>query len=81
MFILLSLVIRFVEGGECYGRLEMLHGINIGNRGPYGQACTRDTSDGDIQVVCRQLGCDPVGARRVSPVPYVIDTCTKIILN
>ena len=71
MFIYFSLVIRFVEGGECYGRLEMLHGINIISRGPYGQACTRDTSDADIQVVCRQLGCDPEGAHRVSPDPYV----------
>ena len=49
----------------------MLHGLNIANRGPYGQACTRDTSDADIQVVCRQLGCDPVGALRVDPVQYV----------
>ena len=32
-------------------------------------------------MVCRQLGCDPVGARRVNPVPYVTDTCTKIILK
>ena len=63
--------IRFVDGGECYGRLEMLHGINIASRGPYGQACTRDTSDADIQVVCRQLGCDPEGALRVDPVQYV----------
>ena len=49
----------------------MLHGLNLANRGPYGQACTRDTSDADIQVVCRQLGCDPVGAVRVNPVQYV----------
>ena len=33
----------------------------------FGQACDLDAGANEVQVVCRQLGCVPVGARRVDP--------------
>ena len=62
-------MIRFVEGGQCFGRLELISTINVQSLGPYGQACRRDAvGDTEAMVICRQLNCNPVGARRVDPV-------------
>ena len=41
--------------------------------GNYEQACNRDTSDREVQVICKELGCEPDGARRVLADLYVAD--------
>ena len=57
---------------RCEGLVEILHPFNLQNEGPYGQACrTNATGDAEAMVICRQLNCDPVDARRVDPVQYV----------
>ena len=59
--------IRLVGGGECYGRLE----TRSSSDQPFGQACNRDATAADAEVVCRQLNCETSGASKVDPVQYV----------
>ena len=56
--------VRLVDGlNRCQGRLEIM----LPTSDSFGQACDLDAGATEVQVVCRQLGCDPVGARRVDP--------------
>ena len=48
---------------RCQGRLEVMQPKSDS----FGQACDLDAGASEVQVVCRQLGCDPVGARRADP--------------
>ena len=45
---------------ECEGRLI------IGRGGSFVQGCGAEVDIEDVMVVCRQLGCNPVGAQRVA---------------
>ena len=57
---------------QCQGRLEIL----LETADSFGQACDLDAGQNEAEVVCRQLGCNPVGARRVDPTTYVfINAC------
>ena len=60
--------IRLVDGGSrCQGRLE----LPVSSQPDlYGQACDLNAGGSEAQVVCRQLGCNPNGARRVDPTRY-----------
>ena len=51
----------------CQGRLEIMPSTSIA----FGQACDLDAFDNEAQVICRQLGCQATGARRVDPITYV----------
>ena len=52
---------RLVGGpNSCQGRLEIMN-----PSGRYGQACDLNVNSGTVEVVCKQLGCNPNGARRV----------------
>ena len=52
--------VRLVDGSNsCQGRLEIMNPA-----GSYSQACDLDVNSGTVEVVCRQLGCNPNGARR-----------------
>ncbi len=31
----------------------------------FARACDRNAGDAEAQVICRQIGCNPVGAKRV----------------
>ena len=56
--------VRLVDGlNRCQGRLEIM----LPTSDSFGQACDLDAGASEVQVVCRQLGCNPVGARRVDP--------------
>ena len=62
MILLINTDVRLVDGSNrCQGRLEIL---SMNSQDGYGQACSLDFSTGTAQVVCRQLGCNPDGARR-----------------
>ena len=53
---------RLVGGSNsCQGRVEILNVNPSGNS--YSQACDSDVNSGTAEVVCRQLGCNPDGAR------------------
>ena len=59
--------VRLVDGlNRCQGRLEIM----LPTSDSFGQACDLDAGATEVQVVCRQLGCNPVGARRVDPNTY-----------
>ena len=54
-------VLRLVGGpNRCEGRL-----VALDSDGEYGQACNFFTGDNEAKVVCRQIGCEAGGARRV----------------
>ena len=62
--IILFVAVRLVDGlNRCQGRLEIM----LPTSDSFGQACDLDAGASEVQAVCRQLGCDPVGARRVDP--------------
>jgi hypothetical protein len=52
---------RLVGGNSCRGRLE----IRPDTTSPFGQACDLNNGDNEAMVVCRMLGCDPIGAERI----------------
>ena len=59
-----SVDVRLVDGiGRCQGRVE--HRPSATDT--FGQSCDLDAGDREAQVICRELGCDPNGARRVNP--------------
>jgi hypothetical protein len=56
--------VRLVDGlNRCQGRLEIM----LPTSDSFGQACDLDAGASEVEVVCRQLGCNPVGARRADP--------------
>ena len=60
----ISVDVRLVDGiGRCQGRVE--HRPSAADT--FGQSCDLDTGDREAEVICRELGCDPNGARRVNP--------------
>ena len=59
---------RLVDGiGRCQGRVEH----RASSSEAFGQSCDLDAGDNEAQVICRELGCDTNGARRVNPTKYV----------
>ena len=59
-----SVDVRLVDGiGRCQGRVE--HRPSATDT--FGQSCDLDAGDREAQVICRELGCDSNGARRVNP--------------
>ena len=55
MFVIVSLAVRLVDGmSENEGRLEVFHD------GSWGSVCDDNFETNDAQVVCRQLGYQPV---------------------
>lgn len=52
-------IVSLLTEGPCVGLVEVL---TVG----YGQACSMDFGGPEASVVCRQVGCGPFGARRVS---------------
>ena len=55
---------RLVGGTDrCQGRLE----LQVSATGMFAQACDLDAGDEEAQVICRELGCNPNGAKRVNP--------------
>ena len=55
---------------QCQGRLEIMPSTSSA----FGQACDLDAGNNEAQVICRQLGCQATGARRVDPITYVCMT-------
>ena len=52
--------LRLLGGNDvCEGRLVIARG------GSFVQGCGAEVDTEDAMVVCRQLGCNPVGAQRV----------------
>ena len=69
LFLFFHVEVRLVDGlNSCQGRLEIL----LPTSDSFGQACDLDAGANEVQVVCRQLGCETVGARRVDPRTYVV---------
>lgn len=67
-------VVRLVDGvGRCQGRVE--HRTSVSNQ--FAQACDLNAGDSEAQVICRELSCDPNGARRVNPTKY-ISSCVNV---
>ena len=65
-------VVRLVDGlNSCQGRLEIM----LQTSNSFGQACDLNAGTSEVQVVCRELGCNPVGARRVDPKTYKLLYC------
>ena len=59
---------RLVDGiGSCQGRVE--HRPTASD--VFAQSCDFDAGDEEAQVICREIGCDPNGARRVNPTKLV----------
>ncbi len=51
-------------GGSCEG-LVNLFTPEMKNKNKFVQACDLNAGDTEAQVICRQLGCNPIGAKRV----------------
>lgn len=65
---LIFLDLRLVDGSSrCHGRVE----FRPSSSATFGQACDLDAGNSEAQVICRELGCNPTGARRVNPTKYV----------
>ena len=65
---LIFLDLRLVDGSSrCHGRVE----FRPSSSASFGQACDLDAGNSEAQVICRELGCNPTGARRVNPTKYV----------
>lgn len=60
--------LRLVDGSSrCHGRVE----YRPTSFDAFGQVCDLNAGNSQAQVICRELGCNPTGARRVNPTKYV----------
>ena len=60
--------LRLVGGSSrCHGRVE----FRPTSFDVFGQACDLNAGNNQAEVICRELGCNPTGARRVNPTKYV----------
>ena len=60
--------LRLVDGSSrCHGRVE----FRPTSFDAFGQVCDLNAGNSQAQVICRELGCNPTGARRVNPTKYV----------
>ena len=65
---LIHAAVRLVDGiGRCQGRVEHRPTASV----VFAQSCDFDAGDKEAQVICREVGCDPNGARRVNPTKLV----------
>ncbi len=48
----------------CEGRVSLFIGSE---ETQFAQACDQNAGDAEVQVICRQIGCNPVGAKKMNP--------------
>lgn len=71
-----ELVLLDLVGGQVGCRGLLVYRPTSAER--FGLACDLDVGNNEAQVICRELGCNPVGATRANPTTYVSQLATVV---